>query len=636
MGRHADEERGRGLAGWLIGAVSAGLVMVLAVVGYFVVLSRANSADQSVCSSNVTLSVVAGPDASPALSQAAGAYSKTKPVVRSACITAVVSTASDDAVLAGLTGRWPVKDLPAPGMWIPDSAASLSALDGVRPDLAAGHATDPFAWSPLVLAMRSSDAASASSLTWADLATAAGPAGTVSLPNGRHLILALPPIASSRASSYALQSVVAGADPTVPVDAATVTAKTHILRSIDAGHSGQATTTQAALTSLAVPSSAADHAAVTAVPAVEANLVLFDRHSTGDTLTAVRPQGSTVGDALIAAPISAQWTGRTSTAAASDFQSFLSSVPGQQILADHGWRTKSAHPAEPLAAVNTQASVTMVPAGGPSIDTAIAVALGQAKPPKTTATSPTATHTSPTPTTSATAPATSTSPPSTTTTSPANPNMADKGPIITLIVDTSSGMSTENGGKTLLDWVKAALPDLADGSLTNRIGLWVYSDGAIYPPSGFPELVSTGLITEKVKVPELAADGSVATTVEEARSKALVDSIAKLTPNGDRWAYGALVEALPKAATAAVTGRQNRVILITSGVDQTPGTLRSQVLRAVHDQKEKLRLDVIGLGSAVPVAAYTDIAAAANGEYVPITDPAKLGQQISDFLTLGD
>jgi hypothetical protein len=637
MGRHADDERGRGLAGWLIGAISAGLVMIVVIVGYIVVLSRADSAEQAVCSSDVTLSILAGPGASPALSQAAGAYNKTKPVVRSACITAVVTTASDDAVLAGLTGRWPVKEMPPPGMWIPDSAASLSALDGVRPDLAAGHPTDPFAWSPVVLAMRNGDAAAAAGVTWADLATTAGPDGTLSLPSGRHLILQLPPIATSRASSYALQSVVAGTDPSVPVDTATIATKTALLTAIDADRGGKATTTREALIALAAPAtSSPDSATVTAVPVVEAELVRFDKTTTGDVLTAVHPVGSTTGDALIAAPISASWTGRTITAAGSDFQAFLSGVAGQQILADHGWRTTSAHAAEPLGEVNTQATVTMVPAGGPAVDLAIAVALGQAQAPPSSSSTTTST-TAPTTTTSpTTAPTTTTTTTPPTETSPPPPELADDGPVLTLVVDTSEHMATERDGSSLLDWVKTALPELTDGSITDRVGLWVYSDGAIYPPSGFPELVPTGLITEKVSVTKLAADGSVADTVEEVRSKALVDVIANLQPQGDRWAYGALMEALPKAAAAAADGRENRVVLITSGVDQTPGTLRRQVLTAVGAEKGTLRLDVIGLGDAVPVDAYTDIASAAGGEYVPVTDPAKLGQQLTDFLTLGD
>lgn len=641
MGRHADDDRGRGLAGWLVGAIISALLLIAAVIGYIVVLNRADSTGQGVCQSDVTLSIVAGPGAAPALAEAAGAYNKTKPVVRSACINAVVSTSPDDAVLTGLTGHWPIKELPAPGMWVPDSAASLSALDAVRPDLAAGHATDPFAWSPVVLAMSGPDAAAVGSLSWTDLATSAGAGGTAALPNGRHLILALPPIANARASSYALQSVITGANVSNAVDPSTVEASAKLLRTIDSAHGGQAATTGAALTALANPDSAnaADAETVSAVPVVEADLVRFNRQSLGNPLTAVHPDGTTVGDALIAAPISGTWTGRTIVAAGSDFQAFLTSVAGQQILADNGWRTTSAHPADPQPEVDIQAKVTMVPAGGPSVDQALAVALGQSVAPSTTATTET---TAPVTTSSSTPPVTTetTTTETTTTateTTPSTPDAAAQGPVLTVIVDVSAGMATEDEGDTLLNWVTKALPSLFDGTLTDRVGLWVYSDGAIYPPTGSPELVPTGPLTEEAEVPKLGPDGAVTETVKELRSKALSEAIAGLTTaDSERWAYGALMEALPKAAEAAVDGRANRVLLITSGVDETPGTLRVQVLDAVREVAGTVRLDVVGLGESVPVAAYTDIAAAGGGEYIPATDPANLAQQLRDFLTLGD
>lgn len=634
MGRHADEKRGRGLAGWLIGAGIALLVVVIAVVGYIVVMKRADSADPAVCNSSVTLSVVAGPAASPAIKQAAIAYNKTKPVVRSACVTADVTTIPDNTTLARLTHSWPTKAEPAPGLWIPDSVASLAALDAVRPDLAAGHSTDPLAWSPVVLAMRDTDAAAVHSLAWSELATASGPNGTAALPSGRHLILALPPVTTSRASSYALQSVLAGADPKQPVDAATIASHASVLRTIAKGHGGSASTTVEALTDLAAQRTGSGDATnvVTAVPVVEADLVRFDTQATGNRLDAVHPTGSTVGDALIAAPISAPWTDRTTTAAGSDFQAFLASVAGQQILADRGWRTISAHPTDPLPDVNTQASIRMVPAGGPAIDQALAVALGEIAPPPTTAptTSAPPTTTAPTTTPPPTTPSTTTAPPTTpTTSSTANP--AATGPVITLIVDTSSGMAVKDGDQTLMEWVKKGLAGLVDGSVTDHVGLWAYSDGVVYPPSGFPDLVPTGPLSEKVTT---TLPGS-STPVTELRSKALTDALATLKPDGDRWAYGALMEALPKAAKAGVKGRADRILLITSGVDETPGTLRKMVLDAVRAQKGTVRVDVVGVGAAVPVAAYTDIAAAGGGEYIPAPDLANLGQKLTDLLTLG-
>ena len=638
MGRHADDERGRGFAGWLIGTIIAAAVVAITITGYVVVMNHANNADRGVCNSAVTLQVVAGPGSAPALSEAAAAYNATKPVVRSACVTASVTALADKTALARLSAGWPTKAEPAPGLWVPDSAASLAALDAVRPDLAAGHATAPLAWSPVVLAMRPADAAAVAALTWSELATTSGPAGTATLPSGRHLILALPPVVTSRSSSYALQSVLAGADPTKPVDAATITARGALLRTIAEGHGGRATNTTDALTDLAssdagAPAGSAAGAStgagpeniVTAVPVVEAELVRFDAQAGGRALTAVHPKGSTVGDALIAAPISAPWTDRTVTAAGSDFQAFLAGVAGQQILANNGWRTVSAHPAHPLAEVNTQARITMGPAGGPTIDRALAIALGEVAPPP--ASTPTTPTTAPTATTTPTT-TTPTAPPATSSTAP---DPGATGPVLTVIVDTSVGMATTDRGKSLIDWVRAALPAVTGGKVTDRAGLWAYSDGAIYPPTGFPDLVPTGPLTQTITVTLPGAS-----PVTEPRSKALEAALASLKPAGDRWAYGALMEALPKAAAAGTTGRSNRVILITSGADETPGTLRKMVLDSVKAVTGKVRLDVVGLGSAVPVAAYTDIAAAGGGKYVPVTDPAGLGQQLVDLITLGE
>lgn len=636
MGRHADEGRGRGFAGWLIGTGIAVLVVAIAVVGYIVVMKRADSADRAVCHTSITLHVVAGPGSAAALRDAAAAYNTTNPVVRSACVTTSVATLPDPTALARLSAGWPTKAEPAPGMWVPDSAASLAALDAVRPDLAAGHATDPLAWSPVVLAMRSADAAAIGPLKWSELATTSGPNGTATLPSGRHLILALPPVVTARASSYALQSVLAGADPTKPVNAAVIASHAALLRTIAEGHGGHAASTTEALTDLIAPrdntsSGAADaNSTVTAVPVVEADLVRFDTEAVGDTLTAVHPDGATVGDALIAAPISAPWTDRTITAAGSDFQAFLAGATGQQVLANHGWRTVSAHPAHPLAEVDTQARITMVPAGGPAIDQALAVALGEiAAPPATsTSTSPAPTSTTTTPLSTTAVPAATSSTPTTT----SSPDPVDTGPVLTLIVDTSSGMADKDAGAPLINWVKKALPDVIGGAVTDRVGLWAYSDGEIYPPTGFPELVPTGPLTQAITVTLPGAEAPVT----KPRSRALVDALTGLSPDGDRWAYGALMEALPKAAKAGAAGRENRVILITSGADDTPGTLRRMVLDSVKAVKAKVRLDVVGLGTAVPVDAYTDIAAAGGGKYFPVTDPAKLGQQLVDLLTLGE
>src|SRR5699024_6114101 len=138
----------------------------------------------------------------------------------------------------------------------------------------------------------------------------------------------------------------------------------------------------------------------------------------------------------------------------------------------------------------------------------------------------------------------------------------------------------------LLEWTTEELSPLAKGTITDRLGLWAFSDSGFLPPNGYPELVSTGKLGGKVD--------------DTTRAKAIPAELDKLRPQGDRWAYGALVEARTKVPKAAVDGRQSRVLLITSGVDDTPTLPRSTVLDAVEKAKDTVRVDVIGLSDSVP------------------------------------
>lgn len=655
MGRHADAGRPRGVARWLITAAVVVLVLAGITAGYLIIVNRSDSASDGACTGSVSLPVAAGPGAAAAVSAAADAYNATKPVARSTCVTAAVTTVADAAALAGLTGHWPGDAGPAPGLWVPDNSAALAALDTAQPAMAAGHPSEPLAWSPVVLAVRTGDVPAVASLSWSELPEAAGPDGTAALPGGRHLRLALPPIDANRATSYALQSVLAGTDRSTALGEDDVRSDAGVLQSLGSGAAGDAGTSEKALTALAGGDGAA-----TAVPVVEADLVAFD--AGGGTLAAVHPKGPTAGDALIAAPISAgSWVSQNMAAAASDFQAYLSGAHGQQILADHGWRTASAHPSDPVAGVDVTASVTRLPASGPAVDAALASELGQPAPPSPLSTSAPSSAPSTSgasssppvssaPSSASTAPSTGTTATSTetagsstsstgtsgtstsgattstsstpTTTASSTSNPAASGPVLTVIVDSSAGMAEQADGASLLAWVQKALPAVLGGKITDRAGLWAYADSGVLPPDGYPQLVSTGKLSGKV-------DG-------HSRATALKSAVSDLNPSGDRWAYGALIQALKTVPDAAVPHRASRVLLITSGVDETPATPRQMVLDAESAVKGKVRIDVVGLGSAVPVEAYQQIAKTGGGEYIPVPDPSKLGETLTDLYTLGD
>lgn len=649
MARHADDDRGRGIAPWIIVVSVATIAAIAATIAYFVILSRADSGSGT-CHRDQTLHIVAGPSSAPAIKRVAEAYNETHPVVRSSCISATVSSLDDATALQRLSGTWTGSLGPEPGLWIPDSAASLAALDSERSDVAAGHGTNPFAWSPVVLAVPKDDVSAVAPLGWADFLTVNHDDGRVTLGD-QQLHLRMTSIAAGKASSYALQSALAAKSASAatgdrPISAVDVSDNAGVVIALGAVAGDADNSTPDNLSALVADHTAhagtAEHTIIDAVPVVEADLVQFNRDTGHSALVAVHPKGFTVGDGLIAAPLASD---RTVKASGSDFQSFLKEPAAQQVLANLGWRTQSAQPSNPLPSVDTTVPVTMIPAGGPKIDLALAVTLGQAEAPPPTTEPPTS-DTSETPSSEAPPPTTepddTTTEPDDTSSEPPPPAVppADKGPVLTIILDTSAGMDELDGGETLIEWVKQALPEVFDSGLTDRIGLWVYSDAEIYPPTGYPELVPAGPLDSEVDVtipdprnPDNPLDSGSTQIVNLTRADALHKVMDAITVTGERWAYGAIMEAVPQAATEGVDGRDSRVLIITSGADDTPGTLRAQVLDAVKAEADTVQLDVIGLGTAVPVDAYTDIAAAGGGQYIPVTDPAKLSKTIIDLLS---
>jgi ABC-type Fe3+ transport system substrate-binding protein len=230
------------------------------------------------------------------------------------------------------------------------------------------------ATSPVVLAVRSQDAPALSTLNWAALPGAVGPAGSAVLAAGDHLIVALPEPVANRATSDALQSVLATGSS--PVDEAAVTAAAAQLDALaKAGPPIQPATTTDALAQLA-----GGQADFTAVPVAESELADFIAANPGSNLAAVHPAGPTVGDELYGVPLTAQWVTPTLREAAAGFLAYLRSPAGQQFLVDDGnLRLTGSTPATvttPSGAPDTAAEVQTLPDGGPAVATALAHAIG--------------------------------------------------------------------------------------------------------------------------------------------------------------------------------------------------------------------------------------------------------------------
>lgn len=401
--RHSSEGGRRGVAPWIIVTAVAVLVFAAGTTAYLLIVGDDEEAASVTCGSQVELSVVTAPGAADAITAAATAFDATNPVARSACVSTTVSALPNAETVAALTAGWQQSTVPAPGMWVADSAGDLAALESTNSALTAGRDTRPMATSPVVLAVRTDDAAAvtAAGLSWQTLPTATGPNGSVILPSGEHLVLALPDPTTNRGTSAALQSVVA-ARTGGTVDAAGVSAAAADLAALAAAAPAvapvatepaaippasptpstadeQPATTQEALTQLAAGTST-----FTAVPVVESELVAFSATTPG--LTGISPSGSAVGDTVYAVPLTAAWVNPTLEDASALFLAYLRGPGGDQAFTDSGFvvaGAASSPTTESAAATGSAQSgsvepTEVLPDAGPEIAAALAAAIGAA------------------------------------------------------------------------------------------------------------------------------------------------------------------------------------------------------------------------------------------------------------------
>lgn len=439
MGRHADEQRRRGVAAWPIVTGVSVVVIGGLLIAYFIFLSKDSASTDTSCTSSRTVEVIAGPEAAPVVTEVAATYNTTNAQARGACLTVNVTALDSTAAAASLAQNWN-QPTPAPSVWVPDAVGAISDLTTAQPTMTAGMIPDPLATSPVVLAMNAADAqALTTPLTWADLTS-----------SGVRLGLANPQ--SDPATYFALQSVLAksGTDqkPLTDADVTAGAAKLATLAAASSTTSGA----NSALTTLTGRS-----ADFTAVPVVEKDLAAFNTKN-GDGLSAVYPVGSAVGYSITAVGLAASWVDATAQDGASAFISYLSKPEARKLFQQDGFRVSDLPPATAAHGVDTATAVTRYPGAGSGPSTAMAGVL---------ATVPKA-ETSQEPTSQTPAPATSETTPPSQTTAPVQTDAAvgtsgpevpitsaevitepavPTGPVITFVVDASAGMSSIEGVK---------------------------------------------------------------------------------------------------------------------------------------------------------------------------------------------
>lgn len=592
MGRHVSDDRRRRVAAWPIIVVVAALLLAGLAVGYSVILS--SSQKSAACSGTTVLPVAASPGAARAVNQAATEFNATTPVARSTCVTVTVNTIAGASAEAALAAGWKGQRSPAPGLWVVDSASDVAALDASNSAMTAGHANSSLATSPVVLAVRSGTAGAP--VSWK--AMAAGPSAG--------LVLAIPPPDANRASSYALQSLIAASESKPIVDTAAVAGAAPLFDRLAAAVPSPPSSTTMALTELAHGS-----ADFTVVPVVEAELAAFNR-ANPPGLTALYPAGSTAGDSVMAVPLAAPWVTDAMSEAAAAFDAFLSDPPGIAIFTSDDLRTASTPPKAPgvdLVTPVTQLADAPV-AVRKALDAQWASALTKATAHTTVPTAAPPTTAAPLTMTTTTTPPATTAPPtpprtSASTTKPTTTKPPVPGPVITLLLDTSGSMNTVDAGRQRITWMQNAVYGTLARNPANWFGAWSFSTQDA--PSGYSELVPTGALTDQV-------NGA-------SRSAAITSAVKALTPGGDSWSYAAIQAAYATAVNSAVAGRANRVIVMTDGLDTTPALSRATVIAnisALAAQNKNVSLDVIGLSGDVNPTAMTEIAQAGGGTFTAL------------------
>ena len=617
MGRHANADSRRRVAAWPIVVAVAVLLIAGLTTAYFLVINP--SKKTAACTGSTVLPVTASPGAAKAVTDAATAFNATAPVARSTCVSVSVTAMSGADAAAALVAGWKGQSTPAPGLWVVDSAADVKILDAGNSAMTAGHTNTPLATSPVVLAVR---AAPATPVSWSSLAD-----GTSSL------VLTIPDPKTNRASTDALESLVAASSTTpTAVDAAAVSAATPVLQRLAGPSAAAPDSTTAALTGLA-----AGTGGYTAVPVIESQLASYN--STASTpLTALYPTGATAGDEITPIPLTASWVTDAMSDAAAAFDGFLGDAKGLAVLSADHLRTSVAPTA--VTGVDLSTKVTTLPdapaAVRTTLESAWLAALGSAQPSVTTtppgtpvesttstpaSTTVTTTPTSTTPTTptttTTTTPTTATTPTTKTTpTTPTTPTTkttpaAAPGPAVTLVLDTSGSMDTVQGNLQRIMWMQSAVNAAVGKSPSDQFGLWSFStdDGS----SGYTEQVPLGPLTDPFGA--------------GTRSAAITSAVNALTPGGDSWTYAAIKAAYTDAVNSAVAGRPNRVVVVTDGQDTTPGLSRAALIAdvaALAGQNKNVVLDIVGLSADVNSDAMTQIAAAGGGRYTQLTDLSTL------------
>lgn len=572
VGQHRDSGIVRGVSRGPIVAVTAVIVLVLAVAGWFQLRDRIShqgtAAARTCVEGGATLTVTADPDIAPVVRELATRYADTAPVVRDHCITVAVaeepSTITANALVAAAGGRWGGAT-PAPALWIPQSGRSVAALppgtvDGQPRSVAAAAIVIA---APTLVAQ----AMSLPPIGWQDLPrlqtdpeslTAGG------LPHFGTLRLALPTAPGSEPTALAAEAVAAavagaGAGPVTAEEAESepVTAALTTLGRTAAALPDPPATTIDALTSLAAQASPRG-GALHAVPVTEQQL--STAVAGGAALREVVPTGATPVADHPAAVLATSWTDETLRRAAAEFGDYLRAPDQADTFVAAGFRVGDRTPAGSPAVAYPPIPTPLAPAV-PAVTTALVDTVAR----------------------------------------PARPN------VTTVLLDISGSTGAAEGARSRLANIAAALTaavdDARDGA---NAGLWVYSQG-LDGSRPYRTLVPTGPLTDTVGA--------------GTRRQAVERELKALSPASATSTYPSIQAAYAAAVRGFVADRPNTVLLITDGPNDDTSVSARQLLRTIGDTSRSdrpVRIDVVTIGENSDADTLRALADLTGGTVTPV------------------
>jgi Ca-activated chloride channel homolog len=581
----------RGIAKWPIVALAMVLLVALGWMGWSYaggVLERQAAAELASCTEGeATLTVAVTPSLADVIGRAAATWTRTHPVVMDHCVRTEVAATPPQDVLDGLTAGWDVKALgERPGAWLPESSLWINRLSAQDARLL-GSEPASIATSPVLLAMPEHAAAAlreASSFSWGDLPDlVSDPTGWQRLghPDWGRFTVAMPDVAANPASALALQSVLADASPKaagpVTVDMLSEPAVTQAMAKLAAATPVEGpVTTGEALDAL----SGTDDlkaAPFDAVPALEFDLYRHNLGAGGHPVPASPLVGEAVGGPTPTADfpyiaITDQDADQFQVRAAQKFREYLQSDAQQLTLAKAGLRVPSTK-VRPNPAPGIRWTVTQLDLTAADANTTQQI-------------------------------------------SAAWTNAGGSGQVVTVLVDVSRSMLEDGGdGRNRLVWVQAALRGQVARFGSGSLGLWTFSKSV--GPGGQPyrQLVDTAPVTEN-------------------RDK-LDAAIKGIEPDSATYLYPSLLAVYDSAQQHYQQGRQNRIVVITDGPDDSQlsyADFTSQ-LGKHREGKPDLAISFISIGNDPDQEALTEVAKLTGGTFATVKDgtgvEAALGQLLS-------